>query len=235
MSGVNVDQRQVVKLQRVLKRIEKTGKKSMFEAIRQTAIFFTQSASKATKPGTKANPSEMAQKHKLRKVITISSRKQKTAGINHYYNMATKKFFVSKSYLTPSRLKAKGWMRVTKFLDAINRKTGKRILLPHNPTKGKPSKKDRRIPKAGAGKAGWIGSRNKLLGKNGKVGDISKNVSALKVRKTGDNPFIQMINNVDYVAKTSPESARIGLKKATNRLRRVSFPRVKKDIEKDIT
>jgi hypothetical protein len=231
---MSVDQKQLNRLVRLINKIEKTGQNSIFETIKQTSIFFAESASKETAPGKKQKPREMAQKHKFRKVVTISARKQKQSGLNHYFNLSTKKHFVSKAYYTPSRAQKMGLVRATKFLDAINRKTGKRMLLAHNPTKGKPSKRDRRIPFAGAGKWGWLSSKMKLNGKSGKTGNISSKVGVVKVRKSGKNPFIKMINNVKYVSKTSPNSARIGLRKATNRLRRVYFPKLDKKIQAGI-
>lgn len=232
---MSVDQKQLNKLIRVMNKIEAKGKNSIFETIKQTARFFTTSAAKETRPGTKSNPKDMAQKHRLRKVVTISSRKQVQSGLNHYYSLSNKKHFVSKVNYTPSKARKMGIMRVTKFLDAIHRKTGKRLLLPFNPTKGKPSKKDRKIPKAGSAKAGWLSSKNRLDGKSGKVGDISAKVGSTKIRKRGFNPFIKMTNNVHYVSKSSPNSARIGLRKATNRLRRFHFPKLDKKIQKVIT
>lgn len=231
---MSVDEKQLAKLVRLMNKISKEGERSIFGVVKQTSILFTESAAKATKPGTKQRPSEMAQKHRFRKVVTISGRKQKQSGLNHYYSLSNKKHFVSKISYTPSKAKKIGLMRVTKFLDAIHRKTGKRLLIPFNPTKGKPSKDDRKIPKAGAAKAGWLSSKNRITGKSGKVGDISAKVGSTKIKKRGLNPFIKMVNNVHYVSKSSPNSARIGLRKATNRLRKIELPKLDKKLQKAI-
>jgi len=226
-----IDQKQFIKLDKILRQIEKTGKNSMFEAIKQTAIFFTISAAKASKPGTKAKPSEMAKKHKFRKIVTLGPQKQHARGAYWYYNPDTNRSFKSKRFLETRQLKRMKLLRVTKFIERFDKKAKRFVLVPWSPFKNKPTEKQLRIPGAGAVKGGWIGSRNRLNGRSGKVGKLNTGISSTKVKK-GENPFIEMVNNVHYASKTSKESARIGLRKATNRLKSTYFKKVESDLKK---
>ena len=48
---------------------------------------------------------------------------------------------------------------------------------------------------------------------------------------SGKNPFASITNLVEYVSKIAPDSARIGIQKATNRLEKVLLPKLSKELQ----
>lgn len=215
----DVDRDDRLKLVSIINDFERLGIQTAQSTVKQASLWFAQSAAKATKPGSASTISRMTKKHKFRKVVTISKSKQVAAGKNFYFNTKTGAFFETHLVYPVRWLRDRDLVRVTKFLEAIKRSTGKKYLIPVDPRKGRPEEKDRKIPKAGAGKMGWRWTAIKL-GKRRKssAGDVNQRVNTTKSNLNSDDPYVIIANNVDYVRKTSPDSARIGLKKTQKRL-----------------
>jgi hypothetical protein len=62
-------------------------------------------------------------------------------------------------------------------------------------------------------------------------GNLKRPVSKVSAKLTGKNPFALIQNLVAYISKTAPESARIGIEKATNRLEKVLIPKLSKELQ----
>lgn len=218
-----------------MNRIEKKGKLVGFDLIKKTANKFITSAVVATKPGRKGSISgnNLPKKGRFRKIVTMGQKKQGETGKYFYYILKSGKIFGAKKRFTPKQADLRGLVIVTKFIEAIARKTGKTYYIPIKPTK-EPSNDNRRIiPKAGAAKAGWLGARRKLNIGSENMRDISNKVNTTTVMK-GWNPFIKMTNNVDYITKIAPNSARIGLQKAARAMEQQFLPKAERILQKEI-
>jgi len=236
MSGFQISQRDLSDLRGAMKRVEKKMRVIGFDLIKATANKFITSATVATKPGSKGKISgnSLPAKARLRPIVTLTKKTQKQKGKFYYYNTKDNNIRVLSQYITPKKADKQGLFQITKFFEAISRKTGKPYYIPIKPGDDRNSSKKRRIPKAGAGKAGWLGHRKNIDGK-GSTGmrGISSKVAKTNVQKKITDPFIEMINNVRYISKIAPNSARIGLQKAGRALEQQYLPKAERVLKSD--
>ncbi len=222
-----IDPKQLRELERTFKKIEWWGRLEGEELVRQASNKFITSATVATKPvgRGKISGKSLPKKSRERKVVTIGRSKQKSAQRNVYFNLKTANIFTIKKSFTPMQADRRGFVRITKFFEAINRKTGKFYYIPISPAEDKRSSKKRFIPNAGATKAGWLAARSKLNARGEKgLRGISKRVNTTKFKK-GVDAFVEMTNNIRWITRVSPNSARIGLDKATRALEQQFLPK----------
>jgi hypothetical protein len=220
----------------VMKNIEDNGKLIGNDLVFQTSNKFITSATVATKPGSRGSISgtKLPAKSRIRRIVTIGAGKQKSSNKNYYFDFKTGKIRVWRKSITPRMQEKMNIVRITKFIEAINRKTGKFYYIPLKPHEvdGAKSDKRARIPKAGSAKAGWLAARRKLNAKGERdIRDISPNVNKT-VRQKGTDPYIFMQNNVRYITRISPNSARIGLSKAARAMEQQFLPKAERLITK---
>ncbi|MCP4103871.1 MAG: hypothetical protein GY750_21000 [Lentisphaerae bacterium] len=217
-----------------MKNVENTGKVIGNDLVFQTSNKFITSATVATKPGKKGyiSGNGLPVKSKQRPIRTIGKAKQTSARKNVYFNLKTGKILTIKKSFTPKMADKLGFVRITKFYEAIKRSNGSKYYIPISPAEDSKTSKKRRIPKAGSAKAGWLGARAKLNAKGEKsIKGISRKVNTTK-RVKGWNPSILMMNNVNYASKTSPNSARLGLARATRAMEQQYLPKADRLITK---
>ena len=221
-------------LNRVMKRVEWWGKSEGEKLIRYTANAFITSATVATKPTGKGKISGNAlpAKNRIRKKVVIGVAKQRSMGKTFIYNHYNGKIERYNKFIPTKRLKREGFKRITTFYEAINTKNGKMYYVPLPPNHSAKNNKQRLIPNAGVTKAGWLAGRSKL-GLKGEKG-LRTNTSRVNYSKQhrGTDPYILMVNKVKWINKVSPNSARIGLSKATKQLERVFLPKSEWEFKK---
>jgi len=218
-----------------MKSVENTGRLIGSDLVFQTSNKFITSATVATKPGGKGKISgtSLPKKNRIRKVITVGASRQKASRKNVYFDNRTGKIRTLKHSFTPKKAKERELIRITKFFQAIKRKDGTPYLIPIKPGEDKNTSKNRFIPKAGSAKAGWLAARQKLNAKGEKsINRISPKVNTMRRDKNWTNPSIFMQNNVGYVTKVSPNSARIGLAKAARAMEQQYLPKADRLITK---
>lgn len=215
--------RDIARIGKTLDNVERVLKKDVSHIIRQTAIFAIQSATKATEPGKQSKVSKLPKKFKFRALVKIPD----SAG--YYYQTEDGKIFKAKGKI---RTSGKTIKRVTKGIKAWSKKQKKFIYIPYAGTKRDESDKRFKIPFYGAAKAGWLLSYKKLSKKSIDIADNRqgrKKYNRVKVR----SDLVEVTNLVSYASKTSPNAARIGLSKASNRLEKSWMPKVERKLERD--
>ncbi len=238
MIKLDFDQMAINELNHVVKKIEKRGKLIGNELIKETSLAFIKSATVATPPGRSgfiggAKKTRLPMKSKMRKVVTISGKTQKNSKVVWYYDLKRGQMFgkpIAKRFTARERDR-RNLILVTKFTEHIDTKNGKKFYKPIPPTQESKRAKNRFIKSAGAGKAGWLGARAKILRKhNGDSKGISRRVNNTRIKK-GWNPYIEMINNVDYISKIAPGSARRGLANASRVMERRFLPKRDRELQ----
>ena len=229
---VKVNEDDIKRLNKLLNFVADNTNRSMGSLVKQSAITAIQSAAVATKPGTQANTKNLAQKFKYRPIVGMKAMFSK--GQYFYKNIDSNKTFTSDNFISEPTL-IKKHLRLVKYaFKAWSKKANKWILIPYFGTKSSgydPETKGGKIPSYGAAKAGWL----KALGFFGKPentdSNIKSQVTKVNMNLTGKNPFAIITNLVEYASKINPESARIGIQKATNRLEKVLLPKLSKEIQ----
>lgn len=202
------------KLEKTLRAIYMNTNKSLPDLNKQATILALQSAAKHTEPGAghSGKISSMPKKYKVR---PLDKRKKPDNG--HYYGYYSnsgragifrrdsklKSRLVKKFNLTPIKSSVKMW----------DKKAGNWRFIPYWEPAFNP--KHRKIPRAGAAKAGWLNAL-KQFGKQADTGDNKGRLSRVVKRKTS----ISVTNMVRYVGKTSPRSAAIAVQNAEIRMRK---------------
>ncbi len=234
--SITIDQSQLRELDKVMKKVEWWGKREGENLVKEASNKFITSATVATAPTGrgKISGSSLPKKSRERPVVTIGTAKQKASRRNVYFNLKTGNILTIKKSFTPKHADKKGFVRITKFFEAINRKNGTKYYIPISPAEDKKTSKARLIPKAGATKAGWLAARAKLnaKGESGLRG-VSSKVNTTRFKK-GIDAFILMINNIKWLTKVSPNSARIGLDKATRALEQQFLPEAERRVKRII-
>lgn len=209
---IEVNKQDIQRFADVIKKISDTVRKPMFEIVKQATVYAVQSTVKATKPGTTGKVSNMADKYRYRPIEQINN---SVDGFYWYINMSGKVFKNEKDF--GQKAMRKGLNRITGFYKYWNKKTNSWGYFPATAGKAtgynKSSKKGR-IPNAGAGKAGWLGSYPSI----GLPSEVNGKLTVVQINKSDTEASIAINNLVDYIEKTSPDSARIGLQKAENKL-----------------
>jgi hypothetical protein len=202
----------------------------MGSLVKQSAITAIQSAAKATKPGDSASVKSLAMKYKLRPLFAIQS----VLGGKQMYQMPNGKTFQTENVISKKTQQAKGLRQIKKAFQAWSKKLNRWSFIPYLGSKaGKydADAKGGRIPGYGAAKAGWLKALS-VFGKPENLdGNLRRPVSKVSAQLTGKNPFAVIQNLVAYISKTAPESARIGVEKATNRLEKVLIPKLSKELQ----
>ena len=195
--------------------------------IKQTAIFAVQSAVKATGPGKSGKVSKLPKKFKFRPLVKIPE----TSG--YFYTQDGENIFRTSQPINvkAKRNKDRGIKRITKGIKMWNKKTKGFTYLPYIGAKRDESDRRFKIPFAGSAKVGWLKSLNKLDKKPVDIGE-NKRSSKRFGRVTRRPGLIEIVNLVSYAAKISPQSARIGLAKASRRLDKI-MQAAERNIERD--
>jgi len=221
---VEVDPRDIRKLSLILNEIAAVTGKALPPLVRQAARFAVVSAAKATKPGTKAGKAKsLLREHRVRKFERIPP------AFGYWYRYTGKngkvQTFRSDSKLSIAKQKKKGKKdirRLNKGVKLWSKKHNKWDYSPaENGEKIGAGDKRRRIPYAGAAKAGWRKALRKLGNIQGGTGaDLGMAEKGAEITHTVVREMdISISNLVSYVSKTAPMSARIGIQKATNRVK----------------
>jgi hypothetical protein len=204
----------------VLSEIDKETNKSAKDILEQGMALAVRSAAVATTPKGNADIQKMGMAHRFRPI-------EKMVGVTEFwYKKENKKgkdfFFRSKKKIsTKKKIGKKGQKKsrgITKLKKGIKywRKSKKRWdYLPTESTKKyDKSIKNTRIKFAGVGKLGWM----KALPQFRTLIRANKELNRVTKRFGGTDKSIRIDNLVDYVSKTSPESASIGIRSAGNRM-----------------
>lgn len=231
-----IDKNDVEKLSKLFIRAEKYVVKDAEHLIRQTMGMAITSAAIATKPRKKKSAKDgrrrggkLTNKQKYRPLVKLPE----SMG-NWYYQEGKYKPFKVKRKLTRSEMKKGNLVRITKAIKMWNRRGGGWKFLPYPGSKF--SKKDRRfrIPAAGLAKEGWYRAAA-AFDKKFTYESLrrNKNLHGIYVLTQGFM-FMQVVNKVKYISKSSPASARYGLNKARKRMEKVWMPKIDKKIERDL-
>ncbi|HCE46172.1 MAG TPA: hypothetical protein DET40_21720 [Lentisphaeria bacterium] len=211
---IKVNPQDVERVGRLLNKISYETGRDMYSLIRQAMIMALQSSAKATKPGKSGTATGLAKKYKQRPILSSSVK----AGF--YYELLNGKTFRTDEEIMPWT-HGKTLQNVKRRLDKViqwwNKKQGGWDYTAY--TGAPEQEKFLKIPHAGAGKVGWYGSLAKL-GKSAD-GTNDNNASALSkasIQRGNLEAGIAVTNMVDYVSKTSPESASTGLANAEKRM-----------------
>ena len=230
-----VESQEVLKIIRILNQIEKTGRKS-FGIAHQAMIFAIKSAAKETKPGRGTNIARLPKKFRFR-----PAEKMPETGYFWYQWMpkggGNPRFFKSDRKMRNRKGNLK---RITRGIKYWNKKRNGWDYLPYVGT-GKYNTSDKRfrIPYAGLAKLGWLAALRRLgqnfhafaMGRANKVDE--KYISTVVERKTAAGIYFEASNKVSYVAKTSPQSAAIGLRKARKRVEHIYLKKLKREMERE--
>ena len=197
--------------------IKATGR-GMKGVVKQTMVFFTQSAVKETGPG-KSKPSKMAKKYRFRPIV-------KMPDSEHWYvNKATNFLFNAGRRLTG---KAAAGLRKAKGIKYWDKKKNAFGYMPTKATsKYDTSDKRTRIKHAGAAKAGWLGVYA-LMGKASENTTIGTKYSRFGFSATKTTAGALLTNLVDYARKRWPNAHRRALRKAENRMVKNAERHIKK-------
>lgn len=229
---VKVNQDDVKRLNKLLNTIADNTNRSMGSLVKQSAITALQSAAVATQPGTSASTKNLAQKFKYRPIVGMKS--MHSIGQYFYKSIDTGKTFTSDNFISEPTL-IKKHLRIVKYaFKAWSKKAKKWTFIPYFGTKSSgydPEAKGGKIPSYGAAKVGWLKALRFFGKPENTDNNVKGRVSSVNMNLTGKNPFASIKNLVDYVSKIAPESARIGIQKATNRLEHVLLPKLSKEIQ----
>lgn len=227
---VEVNQTDLNRLNKLLEFTAKHTSRNMGSLVKQSAITAIQSAAKATKPGEQASVKSLAMKYKLRPLFAVQS----VLGGKQMYQLPNGKTFQTENVISKNTQQKKGLRQIKRAFQAWSKKENRWSFIPYLGVKGgkyDADAKGGKIPGYGAAKAGWL----KALGSFGKPenldGNLKKPVSKVETQLSGKNPFALIQNLVAYISKTAPQSAQIGIQKATNRLEKVLIPKLSQELQ----
>ena len=226
---MKIDQRQlnrdIKKISDILEHTSKVLNKDKEKLIKQAGIFAVQSAVKLTEPGRTAKVSKLPKKFKFRPLVRIPD------NFGFYYTSGNGKIFKKKTALTRSELRKGGIKRVYKGIKMWSNRRKGFTYVPYLGTKRDESDKRFKIPYAGAAKVGWLKSYQQLSKKSV---DVGQNKAGKRYSRVTRSPgLLEIVNLVSYASKTSPEAARIGVRKARKRMEKIWLPRASKRIERN--
>lgn len=212
--SIRINPADVARVGRLLHRISFETGRDMYGIVKQTMILALQSSAKATRPGTSGTAQGLAKKYKERPILKSSVKS------GFYYELQNGKTFRTDEEITL-------WKH-TKVLQNVKRRLDKVIQWWNKKENGwdytaytgtPEQEKWKFIPHAGAGKVGWYGALKKL-GKSaeGTRDNSAGRLSRAQIQKGTREAGIAVTNMVDYISKTSPESASIGLANAEKRM-----------------
>ena len=228
--SIEISQPDLNRLNKLLTFTAEHTSRNMGSLVKQSAITAIQSAAKATKPGDAASVKSLALKYKLRPLFPIQS----VLGGKQMYQMSNGKTFQTENVISKKSQQAKGLKQIKKAFQSWSKKQNRWSFIPYLGEKnGKydAGAKGGRIPGYGAAKAGWLKALSAFGKPENLDGNLKRPVSKVSAQLTGKNPFALIQNLVAYISKTAPESARIGIEKATNRLEKVLIPKLSKELQ----
>jgi hypothetical protein len=214
----HINPAQVALISKTLERIHQVTWMESKEIIKMATAMAVKSAAKATRPGTAAHYSEMAQKFRIRPVVRMSDYNG-----YHYYEYfdrtGNRQVFRSRNVIHQGK-RARDPIMAKQAIKKWNKRGGDWRFSPFWGDKKDKKARNRQIPGAGAAKMGWYQSLPKLDPKNkfDTMGRYKKELSALTVNLQGTSPYVRVVNLVDYTSKTSPDSAAVGIRAADARM-----------------
>lgn len=217
MITATVNPADVQRVGRLLSKVAFESGKGMFDLVRQTMIFALQSSAKDTKPGKSGTADGLAKKFKFRPILKSQDATKKRAG-QYFYE-----FQDGKTFNTAVEIPAwqYSWQKIKRKIDKVVKWWNKEInTWDYTAYTGTPEQqKFLKTPHYGAGKVGWYGALQKLGKSTGGYGDNKAgNLSRTQVQRGQLEAGIAVTNMVDYVSKTSPQSAGVGLVNAEKRM-----------------
>ena len=226
------------RLKRTLNDIWMNTNKMLPDLVKQTTYWALISATKATEPGTKSRVSKLQQKYKIRPVVTV--KQGLFYGNTRIYMKEDGSTFGSKkSKMIPKSSREKhGLKLIKKGYKKWDKKRKGFVVAPYFKEKRDKSDKQLQIPHAGAAKYGWLGGVKKIgYDKGGWDVDrldseIKRKSNVVTKRNAIDEVSISVDNIIDYITKTSPSSAKVGLFRATNKMRGIYKKALNKAISK---
>lgn len=221
MITAEVSQSDLERLAQLFRQVESTVHRETPALIRQSIIFALQSATKATKPGTRSKLSTLEKKYRFRPLVPLSG--------NFYHDPATGNVFDAGRQLSRGEVAKRGLKKVTKGIKIWDRKANRFIVRPYAGTKVDTSDPLFKIPNAGAAKAGWLMAYRRLSGKAADLGGIRANLAAVKISSV----MAEVVNKVRYVSTISPDSAAAGVAAARARMEKIYIPKIAAKLEKD--
>jgi hypothetical protein len=210
---VTVNPADIERFSQVMAKIHNTLSVPMKNLVQQAMKNALRGAAKNTKSGTARNYTVMEDKYKYRPIVEMD----RAVDGWFWYITASGKVFRNTN-LFGERAMRQGINRIISFYEAWNKEKNHWYWIPYmgsGRVKGfNKSSRVGKIPCAGAGKVGWYGALDKLGESEGSTGDNRKPLSTVQQSYTALEAGIAVTNLVDYVGKTSPESAAIGLRNA---------------------
>lgn len=208
---------EVPALRKSIARIARKAGKKQKNIARQAIVFAVESAAKATYPGAGKNVNALPKKYRFRPVEKIVN------STFFWYKWLTSsgKFGFFKSDQDIKNRKNGSLKKILRGIKYWNKNRQGWDYLPFEGAgKYHPEAKRGKIPHAGWAKLGWILSLRKL-GKKAPLPSGKKprgSISTCISRHTETEAYYEVTNNIDYISKTSPQSAAIGLQKAKNKI-----------------
>lgn len=223
---IEIDKRDLALLNRRLDNVVNVLGKDRNVMIKKIAEWALVSAVKVTEPGNGGMTAKLAKKFRIRPLKPIP------ATFGYYYkNKDTGNIFKSE---TPIRVKRNGNIKaIKKGVKYWNAKRKAFSYIPYDGNKANAAEKVFKIPYAGAGKAGWKSAYKNLVKKRVNLGDENRRQSKPFSRVIKRPGAIEITNLVSYVAKISPQAARVGLRKASNRFEGQYKKQIERRIERD--
>jgi hypothetical protein len=229
---VHVDQASLAKLNATLGELVNKTKRNMAGAVRQAMILALRSASRATRPGTSMKPSQLPDQYRYRNMGPWPD------SIGYWYYHTVKRlsanvldWHVQTIKLTQHAKSRPDFVQAGRAIWKWNtRKNNERVPIPYWGAKFDKTDRRFRIPHAGAAKAGWILAIGKLGALDGTDATYNgqRDTNRVQVVQRPDAARIRVDNLVKYVAKTSPQSATVGIRSAEAQMRHI----LQKEIDK---
>lgn len=221
-------------LPKTLENIWRNTHKSLEELLPETAYWAIVGATKATGPGDRSRVSKLQRKYKLRPVVS----KKVFAGKRLYTREGLAYAFEIKKALSAESMQKHGLRRITKAVKKWSKKEKAFVFPPYLKEKTDKSDKELKIPHAGAAKYGWLANLKSLGLKTSGTdpgtleGEIRRPAYANQRKYGLTESFIIMDNLIDYISTISPQSAEIGMQKASHKMYGIYLKKLEEETAK---